>query len=170
MIKKILLSIILALSSYYSYGSNPNRIAWIEERFANCIISDENIHNEYLFPIEGFVCIHGKLYIQTYGGDLNRIQSQKTDEGYKITNFEYLINLQIWPKWLVEKYSKSQIFYNIEDDKITIDIKGPHIKEKYCYISNIGGSRYGSILEIKGWLMDLLLAKGTEPWPPKEGL
>jgi hypothetical protein len=166
--EKVLLSIIFALCSYYSCGSNPNRIAWIEERFVNSIINDGIIHNEFLFPVEGFVCIHDKLYIQTYGGELNRIQFKKTDDGYMITNFEYLINLQIWPEWLVEKYSKSQIFYNIEGDKITINIKGPHINEEYCYISNIGGSKYGSILEIKGWLLDLLLANGAEPWPKEE--
>ena len=123
--EKLLLSIIFALCSYYSCGSNPNRIAWIEERFANSIINNGIIHNEFLFPVEGFVCIHDKLYIQTYGGELNRIQFKKTDDGYMITNFEYLINLQIWPEWLVEKYSKSQILYNIEGDKITINIKGP---------------------------------------------
>ena len=160
--KKIFLFVILflLLCNRYSFSFNHDRIAWIEERFANCIIDSGIINCEYLFPIEGFERIQGDMYILTNGGELNRIQSKKTDEGYLITNFEYLVNLQVWPKWLVGKYSKSQVYYCFEKDKIILTVKGERTSERYSFINNVRGSHFGSILEIKGWLLDVLIGKG----------
>ena len=159
--KKLFLFVILflLLCNRYSFSFNHDRIAWIEERFANCIIDSGIINCEYLFPIEGFERIQGDMYILTNGGELNRIQSKKTDEGYLITNFEHLVNLQEWPKWLVEKYTKSQIYYSFENEKIILTVKGEHTSEKYYFIHNINGSRFGSILEIKGWLLDVMIGQ-----------
>ena len=157
--EKILLFVIFLFCSQFSFSSNYGRIAWIEERFVNCIVDSGVIHSEYLFPIDGFERIQGEMYILTYGGELIRIQSKKTNEGYLITNFDYLINIQVWPKWLVEKYSKSQIYYNFDNDKILLTIKGNNEIERYSFISSIRGSRFGSLLEIKGWLLDVLIGK-----------
>lgn len=157
--KQLLIFVILLLFGHYSFSSNHDRIAWIEERFANCMIDSGIIQCEYLFPINGFEFIQGKMYILTYGGELSRVQSKKTDNGYLITNFEHLVNLQEWPKWLVEKYTKSQIYYSFENEKIILTVKGEHTSEKYYFIHNINGSRFGSILEIKGWLLDVMIGQ-----------
>lgn len=163
--KHLFISVFLLLFSHYSWCSNHDRIAWIEERFANCIIDSGIIHREYLFPIDGFECIQGEMYILTYGGELSRVQSKETDDGYLITNFEHLINLQVWPNWLVEKYGKSQIYYNFENENIILTIKGKHILERYRFINEVRGSRFGSILEIKGWLLDVLIGHSCgESW------
>jgi len=155
--EKIYLSVIFLLCCHCSSCSNCGKIAWIEERFANCIIDSGIIHCEYLFPIEGFERIQGNLYILTNGGELSRIQSKKTDEGYLITNFEYLVNLQVWPEWLVERFAKLQLYYCLEDEKIILTVKDGHAIETYVFINDIRGSRFGSVLEIKGWLLDHLL-------------
>ncbi len=138
-------------------SSDYERKAWIEERFMNSIVDSSVIHNEYLFPIVGFECINGYLYIQTCGGELSRIQSKKTHDGYLITNFRYLINLQAWPDSIVEKYAKSKICYKIENEKIILTVKGERETEVYIFTSNVKESRFKSILEIKGWLFDIFM-------------
>lgn len=154
--------LVSVLTCCCSFSSNYDKIAWIEERFANCIIDSGIIHREYLFPIEGFERIQGDLYILTNGGELNRVQSKLTDEGNLITNFEYLVNLQVWPKWMVEKYAKSQLYYIIEEDKIKLTVESDHITESYVFITDIRGSHFGSILEIKGWLLDVLIGNQNQ--------
>lgn len=137
--------------------SDDKNIAWIAERFAEHIINDKKILGEDLFPIVGFQKVNGVLFIQTYGGELTKVVSRKTKNGTLIDNFKYTINLQKWPERLIKKYNNVKVYYYFDKDKIHVLIRGNGVLKKYSYTSNIRDSRFQSILEIKGWLLEHLI-------------
>ena len=131
--------------------------AWISERFALQIIHKKNLQSKYIFPIVGFETHNGCLYILTYGGEMQPVATKTTKEGMLLSNFQYTINLSSWPKWQIEKYSKSKVYYQYVGDKIEVEIKTGKYTEHLSFTSNVYGSRFRNLLEFKGWLLDFLL-------------
>ena len=74
-----------------------------------------------------------------------------------ISNFQYTINLYSWPKYQIEKYSKSKVYYQYVGDKIKVEIRTGEYTEHLFFTSNVHGNRFGNLLEFKGWLLDFLL-------------
>lgn len=131
--------------------------AWISERFALQIINKKSLQSKYIFPIEGFEIHNGCLYVLTYGGEMQPVMTKATKEGMLISNFQYTINLYSWPKYQIEKYSKSKVYYQYVGDKIKVEIRTGEYTEHLFFTSNVHGNRFGNLLEFKGWLLDFLL-------------
>ena len=131
--------------------------AWISERFALQIINKKSLQSEQIFPIEGFEIHDGRLYILTYGGEMQPVTTKETEEGMLISNFQHTINLSSWPKYQIEKYGKSKVYYQYVGDKIKVEIKTGDHTEHLFFTSDVYGSRFRNLLEFKGWLLDFLL-------------
>ena len=132
--------------------------AWIEERFALDIMERKVVDGTYLFPIVGFEMIDENLFVLTYGGESQPITiSKKKENAGQIIDFAFTINTQEWPKDSIEKYSKADYFIKVEENIVELTVVCSKKKEKYRYIGRFGDSRFKSILEIKGWLLNYLI-------------
>ncbi len=155
------LFLIICMIVFANYANNilagNGDKAWISERFALQIINKKNLQSKYIFPIVGFETHNGCLYILTYGGEIQPVATKTTKEGMLLSNFQYTINLSSWPKWQIEKYSKSKVYYQYVGDKIEVEIKTGKYTEHLSFTSNVYGSRFRNLLEFKGWLLDFLL-------------
>lgn len=151
------LSLLIVLLNYFSLMTTGGDKAWISERFANQIIKNKCVRSQDVFPIVGFEKQHGILYILTYGGEMQPVITKKTKEGLLISNFPYTINLYSWPEDQIDKYSKTKVYYQFIGDKIKVEIRIGNDKEIFLYTSNVYGSTFRNLLELKGWLLDLLL-------------
>ena len=155
------LFLIICMIVFANYANNilagNGDKAWISERFALQIIHKKNLQSKYIFPIVGFETHNGCLYILTYGGEMQPVATKTTKEGMLLSNFQYTINLSSWPKWQIEKYSKSKVYYQYVGDKIEVEIKTGKYTEHLSFTSNVYGSRFRNLLEFKGWLLDFLL-------------
>ena len=155
------LFLIICMIVFANYANNilagNGDKAWISERFALQIIHKKNLQSKYIFPIVGFETHNGCLYILTYGGEIQPVATKTTKEGMLLSNFQYTINLSSWPKWQIEKYSKSKVYYQYVGDKIEVEIKTGKYTEHLSFTSNVYGSRFRNLLEFKGWLLDFLL-------------
>ena len=149
--------LILLLTNFFSLMTADNDKAWISENFANHIINNKIMQSRDIFPIVGFQKTQGTLYILTYGGELQPVLTKETNEGFLISNFQYTINLYSWPKTQINRYNEAKVYYQYIGDKIKVKIIiGKQIQNIY-YISNIYGSTFRNLLELKGWLLDFLL-------------
>ena len=132
--------------------------AWIEEQFASDIMNQKKVDGTHLFPIVGFELEGKNMYILTYGGELQPITIvKKKNRTGQILDFESTINTQEWPENMIEKYREADYLIKIEKDVIVVTIICSGRKEEHRYISNLEGSRFKSIIEIKGWLLDYLV-------------
>ncbi|WP_143010112.1 hypothetical protein [Prevotella communis] len=156
--KKVAIIIIILCSCINSCKCQVKNGAWIEERFALDIMERKVVNGTYLFPIVGFEKIDGNLFVLTYGGESHpiTISNEKEDVG-QIIDFAFAINTQEWPKDSIEKYSKADYFIKVEENVIELTVACSEKKEKYRYIGRFGDSRFKSILEIKGWLLNYLI-------------
>ena len=124
--------------------------AWISERFALQIINKKNLQSKYIFPIVGFETHNGCLYILTYGGEIQPVATKTTKEGMLLSNFQYTINLSSWPKWQIEKYSKSKVYYQYVGDKIEVEIKtGKYTEHIYLLQVMCMEADFGICLNLK---------------------
>lgn len=150
-------SLLFLLANFFSLMTADNDKAWISENFANHIINNKIMQSHDVFPIVGFQRSHGTLYILTYGGELQPVLTKETKEGLLISNFQYTINLCSWPKDQIDRYNEAKVYYQFIGDKIKVKIiVGKQIQDIY-YLSNIYGSSFRNLLELKGWLLDCLL-------------
>lgn len=140
-------------------GMQPKKqCAWIEERFAKSIIDDRSIEAKYLFPIEGFEEVNDTLYILVYGGELQPVSHSGNESDCLIGSFSDLINTQVWPDSCIEAYGNAVITCRKAEKDIIVTIKTSEEVHHYKYISSIDGSRFCTILEIKGWLLNYLIS------------
>lgn len=156
--KKVAIIIIILCSCINSCKCQVKNGAWIEERFALDIMERKVVNGTYLFPIVGFEKIDGNLFVLTYGGESQPITiSNKEEDVGQIIDFAFAINTQEWPKDSIEKYSKADYFIKVEENVIELTVACSEKKEKYRYLGRFGDSRFKSILEIKGWLLNYLI-------------
>jgi len=156
--KKILFFVLVFISFVNSGLAQLKDGAWIEEKFASDIMERKNINGTHLFPIVGFEFGEGNMYVLTYGGELQpvTIVYKKNNIG-QIVDFESTINTQEWPEIMVNKYRQADCTIKIEKDVIVLTILCAGKKETYRFISNLDGSRFKTILEMKGWLLNYLI-------------
>ncbi len=132
--------------------------AWIEEKFASNIMERKVICEKHLFPIVGFEFEDGNMYVLSYGGELQPILIEGEESRWgRIINFESTINTQEWPDKMVRRYRNADYLIKIGQDTIVVMINLSGKQEIYRYISNLNGSRFKSIVEIKGCLLDYLI-------------
>lgn len=156
--KRVAIIFIILCSCINSGKCQVRNGAWIEERFALYIMERKVVNGTYLFPIVGFEMIDENLFVLTYGGESQPITiSKKKENAGQIIDFAFTINTQEWPKDSIEKYSKADYFIKVEEDIVELTVVCSKKKEKYRYIGRFGDSRFKSILEIKGWLLNYLI-------------
>lgn len=156
--KRVAIIIIILCSCISSSKCQVRNGAWIEERFALDIMERKVVNGTYLFPIVGFEMNDENLFVLTNGGESQPITiSKKKENAGQIIGFAFTINTQEWPKDSIEKYSKADYFIKVEEDIVELTVVCSKKKEKYRYIGRFGDSRFKSILEIKGWLLNYLI-------------
>ena len=154
--KKIFLLIVTLMQLCAVSGQNKN-VAWIESKFVDNIVYDRKADGKYLFPVEGFQMENGKLFILTYNGEITPLNYKKVANDYEIENFGNYISQFSWAEQLENLYRKAVFTFRYENEDICLTIKTAKGTEKHRYVCDFGGSRFATILEAKGWLLDMLV-------------
>lgn len=153
---KILL-LIFALMHFCSVSGQNKNVAWIESKFVDNIVYDRKADGKYLFPVEGFQMENGKLFILAYNGEITPLKYKKTATDYEIENFGSYISEFSWSENLESLYRKAVFTFRYDNEDICLTIKTAKGTEKRRYVCDLGGSRFATILEAKGWLLDMLV-------------
>lgn len=157
--KKVLFVLFLftSLSCLNCFSKNTAR-AWLITNIVDSVITHGRYHHEF-YPIVAFEIGHdGRLYVKAYNSEFFPVITNKeTSYGKKISNFSYVINFETWTKENFARYSKADIYYKHIGDDIIVTFFYDDVKEQYKFTSLIDGySRFGTVLEIKGYLFDYL--------------